>query len=149
MRKLLLAGIIALFIIGCKKDSSTGNSINITGSWEYRGTSCFCAPPTDTNAYKPGNGTIYNFAASTYKYYVKHVLKKSGTYKVFKEKVASSSEPFNRIVFDNDYNTDAKYIRLNNNKFSIGGEIGSVADAPEDHYEKQLTAFVENKKISN
>jgi hypothetical protein len=149
MKKLLLAGIIALFIISCKKDNTAGNTINITGSWEYRGTSCYCTPPTDTNAYKPGNGNIYNFGASTYKHYVKHVLQKSGTYKIFKEKVASASEPFNRIIFDNDYSTDAKYIRLNDNKFSIGGEIGSAADAPEDHYEKQLIPFVENIKISN
>ncbi len=146
MKKILLAGVIALFLISCKKDN-TIPGINITGSWEYRGTTCYCTPPTDTNAYKPGNGTIYSFTATNYKYYLKHVLKKSGTYKLFKENVNGGT--LNRIVFDNDTSSEATYIRLSDNKFSLGGAIGSIADAPEDFYEKQLIPLVDKAKISN
>jgi len=133
MKKILLAGTIALFLFACKKDNNTG--INLNGSWEYRGTTCYCPPPTDSSAYKPGNGTVYNFSATNYKYYLKHVLKKSGTYKLFKENVNGTE--LNRIVFDNDYNSEAKYIGLTGNKFSLGGAIGSAADAPVDYYEKE------------
>ncbi|WDF77841.1 hypothetical protein PQ469_28545 [Mucilaginibacter sp. KACC 22773] len=133
MKKTLLAGAIALFLFACKKDNNTG--INLNGSWEYRGTTCYCPPPTDSSAYKPGNGTVYNFSATNYKYYLKHVLKKSGTYKLFKENVNGTE--LNRIVFDNDYNSEAKYIGLTGNKFSLGVAIGSAADAPVDYYEKE------------
>lgn len=133
MKKILLVTAIVVFLFACKKDHSAGISLN--GSWEYRGTTCYCAPPTDSSAYKPGNGTVYNFSATNYKYYLKHVLKKSGTYKLFKENVNGTER--NRIVFDNDYNSEAKYIGLTGNKFSLGGAIGSAADAPVDYYEKE------------
>jgi hypothetical protein len=133
MKKILLAGAIVLFLVSCKKDNNA--AISIYGSWEYRGTTCYCAPPTDSSAYMPGNGTVYNFSATNYKYYLKHVLKKSGTYKLFKENVNGTE--LNRIVFDNDYNSEAKYIGLTGNKFSLGGAIGSMADAPVDYYEKE------------
>ena len=133
MKKILFAGTIAMFLMSCKKDNSDG--ISLKGSWEYRGTTCYCAPPADSSAYKLGNGTVYNFSAANYKYYLKHVLKKSGTYKLFKENVNGTER--NRIVFDNDYNSEAKYIGFDGNKFSLGGAIGSMADAPVDYYEKQ------------
>lgn len=133
MKKLLLIGILAL-LFSCKKDN-TANNLNLTGNWEYRGTTCYCAPPTDSSAYKPGNGTVYNFSATNYKYYLKHALRKSGTYKLFKEKVNGTE--LNRIIFDSDYSSEAKYIGFIGNKFSLGGAIGSAADAPVDYYEKQ------------
>jgi len=133
MKKLLLIGVLA-FLFSCKKDNTASN-LNLTGNWEYRGTTCYCAPPADSSTYKPGNGTIYNFSATNYKYYLKHLLQKSGTYKLFKEKVNGTE--LNRVIFDNDYSSEAKYIGLNGNKFSLGGAIGSAADAPVDYYEKQ------------
>jgi hypothetical protein len=136
MRKLLFVVLAAIVMISCRKENkiNKASNLNITGNWEYRGTTCYCAPPTDTNAYKPGNGTIYSFSGGTYKYSVKHTLQKSGTFKLFKENVNGTE--LNRIIFDNDYNSEAKYIGLNGNKFSLGGSIGSVADAPVDFYEK-------------
>jgi hypothetical protein len=136
MRKLLFVVLAAIVLVSCHKENKINkvSNLDITGNWEYRGTVCYCAPPTDTNAYKPGNGTIYSFIGGTYKYSVKHKLQKSGTFKLFKENVNGTE--LNRIIFDNDNNGEAKYIGLNGNKFSLGGAIGSVADAPVDFYEK-------------
>lgn len=136
MKKILLITVAALFIMGCRKDKQiNAASIGLTGNWEYRGTSCYCLPPADTNAYKPGNGTGYTFAISTYKHYTKHVLDKSGTYSVLPENV--NGKTLNRIIFDGDTGSEAKYVTIANNRLSIGVAIGSAADAPEDHYEKQ------------
>ena len=65
----------------------------------------------------------------------RHVLKKSGTYKVLKENVNGTGPT--RTIFDNNENAEAKYIGLNGNKFSLGSAIGSAADGEVDFYEKQ------------
>jgi hypothetical protein len=136
MRKLLFAALAAFVMISCNKENkiNKASNLNITGNWEYRGTTCYCVPPTDSSAFKPGNGTTYSFIGGTYKYSGKHKLQKTGTFKLFKENVNGTE--LNRIIFDNDYSTEAKYIGLNANKFSLGGAIGSAADAPVDYYEK-------------
>ncbi|WP_184544260.1 hypothetical protein [Mucilaginibacter sp. FT3.2] len=149
MRKLLLIAFAAILIVSCKKDNTIAVP-NLTGSWEYRGTLCFCVPPTDTTASKPGNGTIYSFNGNTYKHYIKHVLKKSGTFKLIRDAVDAGADARIRIIFDNDTDiANVKYITVEGLKLTISGSVGIVADGPEDKYEKQLSSLVEKGRISN
>lgn len=131
MKKLLLITLLAAFM-GCKKDAA--NKVGLKGSWEYRGTACYCLAATDTNAKKPGNGNIIIFADNTYKRFAKDTLKKSGTYVFAKDTLGS--QPVNRIIYDNDTASDKIFFRIDQNKLTFFGQTPLAADGPEYYYER-------------
>jgi hypothetical protein len=132
MRKLFLLTIIASVIISCKKDNSISN--NLTGSWEYRGTACFCVPPADTNAHKPGNGNLLNFTGGSYKRYAKNVLQKSGTVTI--STVVTGTVTRNKLIFDGDTVRFPPYFKIEGTKLTFYGDIPAAADGVEVYYEK-------------
>lgn len=131
MRKLLLLAALAV-LIGCKKDAE--NNVGLKGSWEYRGTACYCLPPLDTNASKPGNGHIITFTSNTYKRYAKDTLKKSGTYAIVKDTLGN--QIVNRVIYDNDTAAEKIFFRIDQNKLTFFGPVPLAADGPEYYYER-------------
>ncbi|MDN3583630.1 hypothetical protein [Mucilaginibacter flavus] len=132
MRNIFLFCIIALLIAGCKKDDSVKNSLS--GSWEFRGKACFCTPPTDANADKPGNGNIISFEGNNYKIYAKHTLQKSGTYSV--SIITIGSETRNKISFSDNPAYFPSYIKIEASKMTFYGDVPAAADGLELYYEK-------------
>ncbi|SDE12859.1 hypothetical protein SAMN05216464_10454 [Mucilaginibacter pineti] len=127
MKKFLLISLL-VFAFGCKKDAAS--NISLTGTWEYRGTACYCTPATDTTAIKPGNGNLITFTASTYKRYNKGTLQKSGTYTITKDQAN------NRIIYDGGADSEKVFFKIDQKKLTFYGPVPLAADGPEEYYER-------------
>lgn len=127
MKKLLFIGML-IFIISCKKDAA--NNVSLTGSWEYRGTACYCIASNDSVGTKPGNGTIITFTANTYKFITKGTVQKSGTYTIQKDQTN------NRIIYDGDTTSGKVFFKIDQKKLTLYGSVPLAADGPEEYYER-------------
>lgn len=124
------------FLLSCKKNDNT-QKIALNGSWEFRGITCFCLRDSSMNDGKPGNGTIINFNNSSYMRFTKGVLQKNGSFKVVQEKIASSPNPVNRIIYDNDTTSEKTFYKIEQDKLTFFGTTPTAADGTEIYYERQ------------
>jgi len=124
------------FLLSCKKNDTT-QKIALNGSWEFRGITCFCLRDSSVNDGKPGNGNIINFKDNSYMRFTKGVLQKNGTFKVVQEKIASSPDPVNRIIYDNDTTSEKTFYKIEQNKLTFFGTVPIAADGTEIYYERQ------------
>lgn len=130
MKKLFLFGILAV-LLSCKKDK-TPNNDQLIGSWEYRGTDCYCEPPKNLSAVQAGNGNIIVFTANTYKRMHKDTLIKSGNYRTRRY-----DNVHEQIMFDNDTSANSiTFFKIEGKILTFYGTVPLAADGPEDHYEK-------------
>ena len=139
MKKLIVFAVALLLFIGCKKDHNNNNAADtLNGSWEYRGTACYCEAAIDTNANKPGNGNIFRFSNGTYKHIEKGQVIKSGTYVIVSDSVtfAGATGPVNRIIYDGDTGAAKTFFRINGDKLTLFGTVPLAADGPEEYYER-------------
>ena len=139
MKKLIVFAAALLLFIGCKKDHNNSNTAEpLNGSWEYRGTACYCTAALDSNASKPGNGNIYRFVNGTYKHMEKGKVVKSGTYVVVSDSVtfAGATDPVMRIIYDGDTAAAKTFFSIKGDKLTLFGTIPLAADGPEEYYER-------------
>jgi hypothetical protein len=130
MKKLLLFGVFAV-LLSCEKDK-TPNNDQLVGRWEYRGTSCYCAPSKDPNSVKPGNGNIIAFTSNTYQRLKKDTLINSGTYRTRKYDNAHE-----QIMYDNDTSSNSiVFFRIEGKTLTFYGTVPLAADGSEYKYEK-------------
>ena len=99
MRAAILIIIAACCCLSCKKSSPI--SPGLFGKWELR--RMYGGFLGIDSAYKPGNGTIYQFNSdSTYKYFVKGKLNSQGIYHYRKNGYAAGGNTFyDALVLDN------------------------------------------------
>jgi hypothetical protein len=139
MNKLIVFAVALLLLTACKKDHAKNNVADLlTGSWEYRGTACYCAAATDTVGDKPGNGNILNFLNGTYKHIEKGQVMKSGTYVIVNDSVpyAGAYRQVTRIIYDSDTTAAKTFFRINGDKLTLFGTIPLEVDGPEEYYER-------------
>jgi hypothetical protein len=139
MNKLLLFAAALLLLTGCKKDHAKNNVTDLlTGSWEYRGTACYCIAATDTNADKPGNGNILSFSNSHYKHIEKGQVIKSGTYVIVNDSVPydGAYRQVTRVIYDSDTSAAKTFFRINGDKLTFFGTVPLEVDGPEEYYER-------------
>jgi len=137
MKKLIIFAAALLLLAGCKKDHTKNNAADpLNGTWEYRGTACYCSAALDTVADKPGNGNILSFLNGTYKHIEKGQVIKSGTYVIVNDSVtfAGATSPVTRIIYDGDTAAAKTFFRINNNKLTLFGTIPLEVDGPEEYY---------------
>lgn len=137
MKKLIVFAATLLLLAGCKKDHTKNNiDTTLNGSWEYRGTACYCSAAADTVANKPGNGNIFTFLNGTYKHIEKGQVIKSGTYVVVNdsETFGGTTSAVTRIIYDGDTAAAKTFYRISNNKLTLFGTIPLAADGPEEYY---------------
>jgi hypothetical protein len=139
MKKLIVFAAALLLLIGCKKDHAKNNAVDVlNGSWEYRGTACYCTAATDTVADKPGNGNTLTFLNGTYKHVEKGQVIKSGTYVVVNDSVTfgGATQQVTRIIYDGDTSAAKTFFSINGGKLTLFGTIPLAADGPEEYYER-------------
>jgi len=96
MRTILLLTLVTSGVIACKKSEPV--SPGLFGKWEIRNRNGSIAGFDST--YKAGNGTILQFNSdSTYKYYIKHKLNSSGSFRI---RPFGSPGQVTHIYFNND-----------------------------------------------
>jgi hypothetical protein len=136
MKKLIVFAAALLLLIGCKKDHNNSNADPLNGSWEYRGTACYCEAAIDTNADKPGNGNIFRFSNGTYKHIEKGQIIKSGTYVIVNDSVGSGgvTQQVMRIIYDNDTGAAKTFFRIGGDKLTFFGTVPLAVDGPEEYY---------------
>lgn len=131
MKKLyLIISCTILFFNSCEKDVATSSLIK--GEWELR-TAINGSTGTPTN-YSSGNGTVLKFTETNYENYSGGKLIKSGSYKIVKDISAIKKEVFDRILYDNEYNSVKIFFKIENNKLNTWVD---GYDAPATIYEKK------------
>jgi len=137
MNKLIVFSVALLLFVGCKKDHNKNSAADLlTGSWEYRGTACYCEAAMDTVGNKPGNGNILTFLNGTYKHIEKGHVIKSGTYVIVNDSVTfgGATQQVTRIIYDGDTTAAKTFFRINGGKLTLFGTIPLEVDGPEEYY---------------
>jgi hypothetical protein len=137
MKKLLLFAVALVLLAGCKKDHTKNNAADpLNGTWEYRGTACYCEAAIDTVNNKPGNGNIISFLNGTYKHTEKGQVIKSGNYVILNDQVTfdGTTQQVTRIIYDGDTAAAKTFFKINADKLTLFGTIPLEVDGPEEYY---------------
>ena len=110
---LLIAVVVAAF--SCKKEVPISDSL--IGTWElsvdYGGWS-------GVHIHKPGNDTLAVFTSTTYAFYAKGTLTRSGNYTTKKDTVYMYGTLGNRIIYDDQNSNDIhEFFTIQNNKLNF------------------------------
>jgi hypothetical protein len=111
----LLLAIAIMIVFSCKKELPISDSL--TGTWElsvdYGGWS-------GVHNHKPGNDTLVVFTPTTYAFYQKGSLVKSGTYITKKDTIAMYGTLGNRIIFNSESGVYAdEFFTIQNNQLNL------------------------------
>lgn len=90
--------LLPLCLVSCKKES-TSVSEAIIGTWELRTEYSGWVP---AKSFAPGNGNYLKFTKATYQIDTNHVLLRSGTYSIVKEKFNLTGKMGNRIIYNGE-----------------------------------------------
>ena len=95
VKGLFVAIVLLMIAFACKKNTLPPNESTIlTGDWEFRSSvGGERLPITDS----PGNGTIYSFANTTYKYFEKNIIHDSGTYSITQKNNPYTGQPSSAV----------------------------------------------------
>lgn len=110
----LLSIALAFGFSGCKKDIPVSGSL--TGTWELRQDGGGWSAIVD---HKPGNDTLMIFTGTTYSFYTKNKLVRSGAYTVRKDTSFMYGQLKNRIIFDGNTDDMRQFFDIQNNKLSF------------------------------
>lgn len=110
----LLSITLALGFFGCKKDVPI--SASLTGTWELREDGGGWGPIVN---HKPGNDTLVIFTGTTYSFYNKNKLVRSGAYSVKRDTSYMYSQLKNRIIFDGHTDDIRQFFDIQNNKLNF------------------------------
>ena len=105
----------AFIFTSCKKQSIP-ISDSIVGRWELSQDGGGWGPII---YHKPGNDTLAIFTATTYSFYNREKLVKSGTYVVKKDTSYLYNQLMNRIIFDNNTDLTREFTDIQNNQLSF------------------------------
>jgi len=122
---LVLFCFLSFCIISCKK-SSTGNSANLTGTWDLRQASGMVVIN-----YTPNSGNTLVFTDSTYKKYSNGALVKSRTYRTVKDAsynglIVGEDQFKTRVIYDDDTTSTKIFFQLSGHTLKFIS--GSFAD---------------------
>jgi len=124
----LLSFAIISLALSCKKDVPISDSL--TGTWELRQDGGGWSAIIN---HKPGNDTLVIFTGTTYSFYNKSKLVRSGPYTVKKDTSYMYGGLKNRIIFDGNTNDIREFFDIQNNKLSLWID---AYDAPTVTYQR-------------
>src|SRR5882757_7853115 len=115
---LICMGISITFTGSCKK--SGGNATpSLPGAWELRYQQGGYTLNTQTGNFPPGNGNIYKFTETGYRYYSAGRILDSGQYRITKDTISPFQKNMDKLTFTSSNTTRSVFFEFSNNNLVI------------------------------